>query len=46
MRQIIENRDMLEPYRKRALERSVMYDVSAVLNDALISDLGMDKPVR
>ena len=41
MRRVIADRSILQPMRKRALERSHLYDVKAVLTDELIDKLGM-----
>ncbi|MBO7498447.1 MAG: glycosyltransferase family 4 protein [Bacteroidaceae bacterium] len=41
MRRVIADRSILQPMRRRALERSRLYDVKAVLNDELIDKLGM-----
>ena len=41
MRRVIADRSILQPMRRRALERSHLYDVKAVLNDELIDKLGM-----
>lgn len=45
MRMVINNRNMLQPMRENALKRSVLYDVKKVLNDELIKQLNMDKPI-
>ena len=45
MRAVINDRGILEPMRRNALERSGMYDVEKVLTRELIERLGMDKPV-
>jgi glycosyltransferase involved in cell wall biosynthesis len=45
MRKLIENRQILEPLRKNALERSNEYNVDKVLTRDLITLLGMDKPI-
>lgn len=42
MRMVIKDRGLLQPMRSHALDRSVMYDVSKVLNKNLIEDLGMN----
>lgn len=41
MRRVTDDRSILQPMRRRALERSRLYDVKAVLNDELIETLGM-----
>ena len=41
MRRVIADRSLLQPMRRRALERSRLYDVNAVLTDELIDKLGM-----
>lgn len=41
MKNVIEDRSILEPMRSQALERSCLYDVDKVLNGKLIDDLGM-----
>ena len=41
MRRVIADRSLLQPMRKRALERSRLYDVNNVLTDELIDKLGM-----
>lgn len=46
MRKVIVNREILQPLRENALKRSALYDVKKVLNDMLIAQLGMDKPVE
>ncbi len=45
MKKLIENRQILEPMRKNALERSSEYNVDKVLTRDLITLLGMDKPI-
>ena len=45
MKKLIENRQILEPMRKNALERSNEYNVDKVLTRDLITLLGMDKPI-
>lgn len=45
MREVIENRQVLEPMRKNALERSNEYNVDKVLTRDFITLLGMDKPI-
>ena len=45
MRKVINNRNILKPMRENALKRSVLYDVKKVLNDKLIDQLNMDKPI-
>jgi len=41
MQRVVENRTLLQPLRKRALEHALLYDVKAVLNDELLQKLGM-----
>ena len=43
MRRVVEDRSILQPMRKKALERSRLYDVDVVLNDELIEQLGMKR---
>ena len=45
MKEVINDRQILEPMRKNALERSNQYNVDSVLNHDLITLLGMDKRV-
>jgi len=45
MRRVIDNRELLQPMRRRALERSHLYDVKVVLSDELIEQLGMKEKV-
>ena len=44
MARVIDNRALLEPLRKNALQRSDRYNADKVLNKDLIAVLGMDKP--
>ena len=41
MRRVVADRSLLQPMRRRALERSRLYDVNNVLTDELIDKLGM-----
>jgi len=45
MKSVIDDRSILEPMRRNALERSSMYDVDKVLTKRLISDLKMDETI-
>ena len=45
MARVIDNRALLEPLRKNALQRSDRYNADKVLNKDLIAVLGMDKPI-
>lgn len=45
MRRVINDPSCLGPLRHNALQRSSMYDVKRVLNDRLLDDLNMNKPL-